>query len=310
MGVPGFFAWILKNYKKSNMITNVSKNNDLKDNVSNIFLDLNCLIHPQCFAILFENKELKNIDRLETKMINQVIKYLDEIINLVNPSELIYIAIDGVAPMAKIKHQRTRRFKSVKDNETKNNIRKKHNIPEENLWSNACITPGTIFMEKLTKSIINYINHNKQNNNKKRKVIFSTSNTPAEGEHKILQYIRNNNITGNSVIYGLDADLLFLSLSTHNENIYLIRESQELGKEAETSTDATAKFNYVSIDILRTCILQEMVFRIADEGDEKMENKIIDNSINFINDFIFICFLLGNDFVPNIVSVFLNFSSK
>jgi 5'-3' exonuclease len=127
MGVPGFFAWILKNYKKSNMITNVSKNNDLKDNVSNIYLDLNCLIHPQCFAILFENKELKNIDRLETKMINQVIKYLDEIINLVNPSELIYIAIDGVAPMAKIKHQRTRRFKSVKDNETKNNIRKKHN---------------------------------------------------------------------------------------------------------------------------------------------------------------------------------------
>jgi 5'-3' exonuclease len=310
MGVPGFFAWILKNYKKSNMITNISKNNELKDKVSNIFLDLNCLIHPQCFAILFENKDLKNIDRLESKMINQVIKYLDEIINLVNPSELIYIAIDGVAPMAKIKHQRTRRFKSVKDNETKNNIRKKHNIAEENLWSNACITPGTIFMEKLTKSIINYINHNKQSNNKKRKVIFSTSNTPAEGEHKILQYIRNNNITGNSVIYGLDADLLFLSLSTHNENIYLIREAQELGKEAETSTDATAKFNYVSIDILRNCILQEMVFRIADEGDELTESRIYTNSKNFINDFIFICFLLGNDFVPNIVSLNLKTNNK
>jgi hypothetical protein len=34
MGVPGFFAWILKNYKKSNMITNVIKNEELKDLVS------------------------------------------------------------------------------------------------------------------------------------------------------------------------------------------------------------------------------------------------------------------------------------
>ena len=31
MGVPGFFAWILKNYKKSKMITNVTKNEELKE---------------------------------------------------------------------------------------------------------------------------------------------------------------------------------------------------------------------------------------------------------------------------------------
>ncbi len=62
MGVPGFFAWILKNYKKKNMITNVSNNEDLKDKISNLFIDNNCLIHPQCFAILNENKDLKNID--------------------------------------------------------------------------------------------------------------------------------------------------------------------------------------------------------------------------------------------------------
>ena len=65
MGVPGFFAWILKNYKKKNMITNVSNNEELKDTISNLFIDTNCLIHPQCFAILNENKDLKNIDRLE-----------------------------------------------------------------------------------------------------------------------------------------------------------------------------------------------------------------------------------------------------
>ncbi len=308
MGVPGFFAWLLKNYKNQNMILNVSTNEELKDKISNLFIDTNCLIHPKCFEILNENKELKNIERLEQKMINQVILYLDEIIKTVNPSDLIYIAIDGVAPMAKIKHQRTRRFKSVRDNEIKNDIRKKHNVPEEHLWSNACITPGTIFMDKLNRSIINYINHIKTKENKKRKVYFSSSNTPAEGEHKILQHIRNNKVEGNSVIYGLDADLLFLSLSTHKNNIYLLREAQELGKEGETTT--SGKFNYVSIDILRKCVIEEMIFRIADEGDEEIENKIRENEKRFINDFIFICFLLGNDFVPNIVSLNLKTSNK
>lgn len=308
MGVPGFFAWLAKNYKKSKMVTNVTTNTDLKDNVSNLFIDTNCLIHPQCFAILNENKDLKNKDRLESKMINQVIKYLSEIIELANPNKLIYIAIDGVAPMAKIKHQRTRRFKSVKDNETKNNIRKKHGVPEENLWSNACITPGTIFMDKLNRAIINYIVHSKTTNNKGRKVIFSSSNTPAEGEHKILQYIRNNKVEGNSVIYGLDADLLFLSLASQLSNIYLLREAQELGREAETSSEG--KFNYVAIDTLRECIIEEMIYRIADEGDEEMEEIVRKNSVQFINDFIFMCFFLGNDFVPNIVSLNLKTSNR
>jgi len=310
MGVPGFFAWIHKNYKKTNIVSNVGNDNKLHNNVSNLFIDTNCLIHPQCFAILAANKDLTNIDRLENKMINQVIIYLAEIITVVNPDSLIYIAIDGVAPMAKIKHQRIRRFKSVRDSQMKNDIRRKYKVPEENLWSNACITPGTLFMEKLNKAIINFINFSKNKHNFKRKVLFSSSNTPAEGEHKILQYIRNNpeNIKGNSVIYGLDADLLFLSLATQEKNIYLIRESQELGKEAESQMGG--KFNYVSIDILRECIIQELIYRIADEGDKQTEERILNEEKKFINDFIFVCFLLGNDFVPNIVSLSLKTQNK
>jgi len=310
MGVPGFFAWIHKNYKKKNMITNVNK--DL--NVANLFIDTNCLIHPQCFAILAENKELKNIDRLENKMINQVILYLNEIIETVNPSKLIYIAIDGVAPMAKMFHQRGRRFKSVRDSEAKNSIRKKFGLEEERLWSNACITPGTLFMEKLSRAIINYINFTKTERTKKglksdRIVMYSSSNTPGEGEHKVLQYIRQNpDLEGNSVVYGLDADLLFLSLASQRNNIYLIRESQELGRDVgggAAGAGGASKFKYVSIDILRECIIQEIIYRVADEGDEKMEKKIIENGNKFVNDFIFSCFLLGNDFVPNIVSLSL-----
>ena len=53
-----------------------------------------------------------------------------------------------------------------------------------------------------------------------------------------------------------------------------------------------------------------MIFRIADEGDESMEQIIKLNSKKFINDFIFVCFLLGNDFVPNIVSLSLRTQNK
>ena len=309
MGVPGFFAWIHKNYKKTKMITNVCKDNELTNKISNLFIDANCLIHPQCFAILAENKDLKNIDRLENKMINQVIKYLSEIIETVNPMDLIYIAIDGVAPMAKMFHQRGRRFKSVRDSEIKNSIRKKYGLEEEHLWSNACITPGTLFMEKLARAIINYINFTKTEREKKglkndRTVIFSSSNTPGEGEHKVLQYMRQTpSLEGNSVVYGLDADLLFLSLASQKSNIYLIRESQELGKDAQVGTNT--KFKYVSIDVLKDCIIQEIIYRTADEGDVEMEKKIKLNTNKFVNDFIFSCFLLGNDFVPNIVSLSL-----
>jgi 5'-3' exonuclease len=56
--------------------------------------------------------------------------------------------------------------------------------------------------------------------------------------------------------------------------------------------------------------MKEVIERIADEGDELTESRIYTNSKNFINDFIFICFLLGNDFVPNIVSLNLKTSNK
>jgi 5'-3' exonuclease len=55
-------------------------------------------------------------------MIKAVILYIEELINYVKPSGLVYIAIDGVAPMAKIKHQRMRRFKSIADSEAKEEI--------------------------------------------------------------------------------------------------------------------------------------------------------------------------------------------
>ena len=122
MGVPGFFLWLAKNYKGSNFIFSKSKLlnkiekesvKELYDKVSNLdylLIDANCLIHPVCFKVLAENQKVKNKDKLENKMIKATFEYIEKIINHVQPQKGVYLAIDGVAPVAKIKQQRYRRF--------------------------------------------------------------------------------------------------------------------------------------------------------------------------------------------------------
>ena len=104
MGVPLYFKTILEQY--NNVL--LSQNNYIKK--SNLFFDLNCLIHPCC-------RDETNEDLMFIKIKD----YIDKIINLVNP-EFTYIAIDGVCPRAKMQQQRKRRYKSSKENKINNEI--------------------------------------------------------------------------------------------------------------------------------------------------------------------------------------------
>jgi 5'-3' exoribonuclease 1 len=314
MGVPGFFASLYTKYNKNNKFI-FSKLDFLSENleyyninininsINELYIDTNCLIHPVCFNVYNENKLLliSNPSKLEDIMIKEVILYIEKIINYVNPNELVYIAIDGVAPMAKIKHQRLRRFKSVLDNQIKENIANKYNVEYIKPWNNSAITPGTEFMEKLTTAIINYLLLKKKNseNINKIKYIFSSANTPGEGEHKIHQYIKTSNLNKNRIIYGLDADLLYLSLVSNKYNLYLLREVTEFQK-----IKFQDEFCYVSIDIMKECIYKDMIENI---DFIKPDTTYINN---FIQDYIFLGFLLGNDFIPGLPSVNLQIPNK
>jgi 5'-3' exonuclease len=360
MGVPGFFLWLMKNYKKegfvfqkeklnltdiNQLIKLVEKNKAttqqiekaIKSNeyiepilsdvnsIDYFLIDANCLVHPVCFKTVADNPELKDNDKLEHKMLHNICEYLDKIIKYVNPKKGVYLAIDGVAPVAKIKQQRSRRFKSVADKALWDNIKKKHSKPIGNYWNNNAVTPGTLFMEKLHTRLLEWAKTSC------RPIIYSSCFTPSEGEHKLLQFIRTNqrnNLDHSYVIYGLDADLIFLALSTESDKIYLLREANEINKN-----ESKEVLNYVSIKIMRKSIVNTIQSYLMEAADgllnvDKMDTDDSPNGaytplrgyktneqktkiygfdnldpVRVVNDFIFMCYLLGNDFLPHIPSL-------
>ena len=59
MGVPGFFLWLIKKYKNDYFF--FRKDSKLYDvsSIDALMIDTNCMLHPQCFKALAENKNIK-----------------------------------------------------------------------------------------------------------------------------------------------------------------------------------------------------------------------------------------------------------
>lgn len=301
MGVPGFFAWLLKNHKKSKIITTSLPEDTI---IKTLYLDTNCLIHPQCFKVLHYYDNTLSLEKLEKKMFKRILNYIDYLIGYTNPQE-VFISIDGVAPFAKMSQQRKRRYKTVIDTEIYGKVKKKYNKDIPTIWSNTSITPGTVFMEKLHQEILKYINKNRIG--LKIKYTYSSYHSPGEGEHKILQDIKKRNNNQESyVIYGLDADLIFLALASQKNNIYLLREELFLNKSNSEEdiketfdiiTDVSEELNFVSMDETKNSINIQMKEIINIDPNLKVD------FTNLTYDFIVLCYFLGNDFLPNIPSI-------
>jgi len=94
MGVPGFFGWLIRNYKEKKFIVK-----DLPNKAKILYIDSNCLFHPQCFKILDYFPNVTDLEKLENYMFNRIINYITYLVGYVDP-EIVYISVDGVAPLA------------------------------------------------------------------------------------------------------------------------------------------------------------------------------------------------------------------
>jgi len=290
MGIPAYFNSLIKEFPDiiSNKLCSES-------NIGRIFLDLNCCIHPCAKKINDEFYGKVSNDELEQLIIRETIDYIDIIVKFTKPKDLIYIAIDGVPPRAKMSQQRLRRYKSIKEKKTINKIKKKCNLEITNSWDSNAITPGTYFMKNLSDKILEYIMNL---NYKDINTIFSDSRVEGEGEHKILQYIRNNSRKNDNydIIYGLDADLIMLALSTNLKNIALLREKIHF-KKGEECKDV---FLYLMVDKLRNNLFLDLNSKLENSNIFLKNDELVNN---FIKDYIFLCMFLGNDFIPHIPSL-------
>ena len=144
MGIPSYFSYIVKNHPQ--IIIKYSR--FLQNNtVNNLYLDSNSIIYDS-YRIMLETNDLLNKTKFEKRLIENVYNLIENYIQIIKPTDTIYIAFDGVAPVAKMEQQRSRRFKSSFEKKIL-----KHIKPSDNntLWDKTCITPGTDFMEKLNK---------------------------------------------------------------------------------------------------------------------------------------------------------------
>ena len=278
MGIPSFFSYIVKNH--ANIIKKLSSSKML---VNNLYLDCNSIIYDAVHNIDFAKLVESDVDTI----IRKVCAKIDEYILQLKPTNTIYIAFDGVAPVAKLEQQRNRRYKSVYQNNIVKSI-----TSTSDPWNTAAITPGTLFMKKLNERIRDAF---KLDNYKVYEIIISGSDIYGEGEHKIFEHIRNfprKHRDTNTVIYGLDADLIMLSINhlPISDNIFLFRETPQFIKSINVELEPNESYIMDIPELARIITLD-------------MNNGQLLQNNNRVYDYIFLCFFLGNDFMPHFPSV-------
>ena len=245
---------------------------------------------------------------------------------LVQPRKVLYLAVDGVAPRAKMNQQRSRRFRSAKEAEiTAGEIIARgggKELESAKRFDSNCITPGTDFMLKLSLAMKKWVEFKMETDEFWKNgadVIVTGPDIPGEGEHKVMDFIRETKeeaLSGKKVerpywgpnythvLYGLDADLIMLGLVTHEPEFMLLREKMSVvmagrGRGKYRKKKDMLDYNKNDFELLELSTLRQMLslqFRqFADPGKLKVDYDLD----RFVDDFIFMCMLVGNDFLPH-----------
>lgn len=260
MGIPSYYKK-LADHTKGLVVKNYP------GNAAALFFDFNCLIYhvarrPNTTLPPYPGSDN---DTWEALLLEDIVKYIVKVWQAVGSPSEVFIGVDGVVPMAKIKQQRLRRFKSVW-------LAKEE--AKEVSWDTNCITPGTAFMKKLSKALHGLCSKHKGWS-------YSGAEEPGEGEHKVMSRLRERPADSKPIyIYGLDADLILLTLLNSKSPAFLVREDSALG-QVQLNGFGEEDYTFFSIDVLK---------------------QTLPPSVDIIT-YVAGMTLLGNDFLPHSLSV-------
>ncbi|KAH8733548.1 XRN 5'-3' exonuclease N-terminus-domain-containing protein [Ilyonectria robusta] len=249
----------------------------------------------------------------EEEMFIRIFNYIEHLFGKIKPKQLFFMAIDGVAPRAKMNQQRARRFRTALDVEKARDkaISEGVEMPKEEPFDSNCITPGTEFMAKLSQQLRYFVNKKVSEDTDWQgcEIVLSGHEVPGEGEHKIMEYIRNAkaqpgyNSNIRHCLYGLDADLIMLGLLSHDPHFCLLREEVTFGRASKTKSKELEHQNFY---LLHLCIVREY---LEMEFQELKQDGVLSFPFDLervIDDFILMAFFVGNDFLPNLHGLHIN----
>lgn len=270
MGIPAYFKYLTKTYP--HILEKV-----VDTPVSNLFMDCNSIVYDAVHTL---SKDPHHTPFGNHEVIEQTIFRIHEYIQQMKPQNTLFLSFDGVAPLAKMQQQKTRRHKGLF-------------VPAFAVspsWDTTVITPGTPFMKELSTAILQAFSKKERVLGIQR-ILISTSEEVGEGEHKLFAWLRNQHHLVEPLtdlyVYGLDADLIMLALLhlpyvSGNIRVFREYENRKLpGNPVETV--------YLNSRVLAQCLTQEM--------------GMDDGSVAAIHDYCFLCFFLGNDFLPHFPSM-------
>ena len=264
MGIPSYQSHLRRKYNKQQHLWILSSLPSTHQ-CTNLYVDLNGIVHTcaqriyqhyentlhqsqagqsyqQTEATLAQDNANDALTRsLYPTLFAAVMADVQQLLNVARPTDLAYLALDGVAPRAKMVQQRQRRFRAVQDKGLEKGVYHRHKRAyiRGELWDSNCVTPGTTFMTALGDYL-----HAHQSEwtspgaGPAFQVVVSDATEHGEGEHKIMTHLRaagdpqagivNGTIRRTHVLYGQDADLIMLGLTYLTANpsasFFLLRD--------------------------------------------------------------------------------------
>ena len=290
MGIFNFFKFFKERFGDKIYRIKSSVKSEVYIDVDNLMIDMNGIFHTSAQKIFkYGNAKpgievlVENNQKNQQKVFKDVCESIEEILITVNPNKRLILCVDGPAPLAKQLQQSKRRYVS--------SLTRK--VDDDSSFDSNCISPGTIFMDHMNKYVDWFIRSKLSEDPlwQNLEVIFSSDKVEAEGEHKLQSYVRKFGKSNESfMIHGLDSDLIMLSLISHCPKFYVLRDD---------TFNKSNKFLLLDMPKIRPEIIQMMKWEcsILDYNDAPI-HKFNDNWA--INDFVFLCFMVGNDFLHHV----------